>query len=531
MFVQKKFAKATDLHISLSHLRLATWIKEMAYRGFPRTTSQIKEAVKSYLDKCKLKINNFNDNRPGRTWFYGFLRRHPDLKMSKAEKLEISRAMACSEESVMSWFQEFRSILAEYNINSPDQIYNCDESGFPLQSKNSLKVCTDKWVKRTFQITSANKVSISTLQCICANGNVVPPAVLFPGKKMNAEYALGFPKNFHIGFTENGWMDTTQFYGWLVNHFVKKIPATRPVLLLLDGHSSHIDYHISKFCKDEGIILFKFPPHTSHVLQPTDRCFFAQFKSNFQQSASKFAVENPGMTTTKRTFSTVFVDAYIKSCRAESVIGSFKSSGIWPVNENAIDKKIFLPAKTFRDCQLVENLNETPEVDMQVQPSTSTAKKPACKSKHPTYLALKALEGAIGISNISLYEHRLSSDTSGTCFKDDALFQSWKGLKLEWQKVQKIIDDESFCSSNNQSDYSKILDDVLEYPTTVRKQPRKNKKQGLPLNLSCEKSLEILEVIYDDKNKKEIEKEARRVRKEKKNKPNHNDNKENEKKL
>ena len=84
----------------------------MAYRGFPRTNIQIKEAIKSYLDKSKLKIHEFADNR----------RRHPDLKMSKSEKLEISRAMPCSDESVLSWFNEYLGILAEYGINSLDQI-------------------------------------------------------------------------------------------------------------------------------------------------------------------------------------------------------------------------------------------------------------------------------------------------------------------------------------------------------------------------------------------------------------------------
>ena len=87
--------------------RIVEWIKEMSSRGFPRTPMQVKEIIKSYLDKSGIKVKHFNDNRPGKTWFYLFLGRHPDLKLRKAERLEINRAMACSEEAVNKWFSEF----------------------------------------------------------------------------------------------------------------------------------------------------------------------------------------------------------------------------------------------------------------------------------------------------------------------------------------------------------------------------------------------------------------------------------------
>ena len=113
--------------------------------------------------------------------------------MSTVEKLEKYRAMVCTQESVYAWFDEFETFLKAKNIESADQIYNCDESGFPLQTATSMKVCTDKRVRRNFQIASSSKTSITTLQCICANGSVVPPCVNFLGKKFNTEYGISFP--------------------------------------------------------------------------------------------------------------------------------------------------------------------------------------------------------------------------------------------------------------------------------------------------------------------------------------------------
>ena len=100
----------------------------MARFGFPLTPAQIKQVVKPILDKSKIKIKVFNENRPGKTWFYAFLRCHLDIKMGCVKKLEQSRAMACTKESVYAWFNEFEQFCKEKNITSTDQVYNCNES-------------------------------------------------------------------------------------------------------------------------------------------------------------------------------------------------------------------------------------------------------------------------------------------------------------------------------------------------------------------------------------------------------------------
>ena len=80
----------------------------MANLSFPRSKAQIIEAVKLYLDKAKIKVKAFNDKRPGISLFDGFLRRHPEIKMKKAEKLEQARAITCTKESVYAWFDKFK---------------------------------------------------------------------------------------------------------------------------------------------------------------------------------------------------------------------------------------------------------------------------------------------------------------------------------------------------------------------------------------------------------------------------------------
>ena len=275
--------------------------------------------------------------------------------------------MACSKESVYQWFNEFEEFLKEHNITSADQIFNCDESGFPLQAGSSMKVLCNKHSRRYFQITCSSKTSITTLQCICANGVVVPPAVLFPGVNFNCEYTIGFPTNFFVGFTKNGWMETSQFYAWLSNHFVKKIPPLRPIVLLVDGHGSHIDYYVSNFCMENQIHLFRLPPHTSHALQPTDRGFFGAFKHNFAKEVAKFTVQYPGVAITKRQLPTIFTNAYELSCKMDTVISSFRTTGIWPTNRLSVDHNLFNPANAYH-----ENLSQNQDVSFHVEPAETS---------------------------------------------------------------------------------------------------------------------------------------------------------------
>ena len=51
--------------------------------------------------------------------------------------------------------------------------------------------------------------------------------------------------------------------------FLKYIASQRPVVLVLfiDGHKTHMTLDIIDLCRENEIILFSLPPHTTHALQ------------------------------------------------------------------------------------------------------------------------------------------------------------------------------------------------------------------------------------------------------------------------
>ena len=104
------------------------------------------------------------------------------------------------------------------------------------------------------------------------------------------------------------------------------------------------------FCSENNILHFRFPPHTSHALQPTDRGYFSAFKSNFSKDIAKFTVEHAGVSITKRIFPTVFTSAYEISSRVDVVKSSFWVTGIWPVNRVKVDHDLFNPSYVYTEA-------------------------------------------------------------------------------------------------------------------------------------------------------------------------------------
>ena len=119
------------------------------------------------------------------------------------------------------------------------------------------------------------------------------------------------------------------------------------VVLLVDGHSTHIDLEVSKFCRDQQIHLYCLPPHTSHILQPLDVGFFGALKRSWGKACDTYRLENPGVPLSKYTFASVFKHAWIDSVKMSTFVNAFRESGICPLNPQAISHIKLSPSLAY----------------------------------------------------------------------------------------------------------------------------------------------------------------------------------------
>ena len=172
--------------------------------------------------------------------------------------------------------------------------------------------------------------------CASAVGQALPPMVIFDAKNLNHAWTRDEVPGTCYGLSDNGWINTDLFEGWLVEHFLQFAVPGRPLLLLLDGHSTHYQPHVVRFARDHDIIMLCLPPHTTHESQPLDCGVFKPFKSKWTEIYHRYFHKNPGKVITRFNFNMLFSQAWLKSLIPSNIIAGFKTCGVYPYDPSAI---------------------------------------------------------------------------------------------------------------------------------------------------------------------------------------------------
>ena len=80
-----------------------------------------------------------------------------------------------------------------------------------------------------------------------ASGQCIPLFVIFDAKRLNLDWRKDEVVGTSYGFSDNVWVDSELFKGWLVEYFIGNAIGVRHVLLLMDGHSSHFQPDIIQY--------------------------------------------------------------------------------------------------------------------------------------------------------------------------------------------------------------------------------------------------------------------------------------------
>ena len=336
--------------------QLCDWLVNMAKIGYGISKKELPLIVKSLLDKCGEQI--FANNLPTICWVYRFLNRWPTLSSRLPENLGHQRAII-SEPQIREWFKSLETYLdKEHNISATDffceenasRVFNLDESGFPLAGTNGkLKVITTRGTKNVYRICPDTREQITVLGCVSASGFMAKPFVIFPGIRPNYNFSEVNPDDYHLGTNSpNGWISADCFFGWLANKFYPEVrdSVTFPIVLFMDGHTSHINLAVSQFCREKNIILFCFPAHASHLMQPLDVSVYGPLKKFWNEALDDFRRQFKGLAMSRAHFFKVFDKAWKRAVDSPANIkAGFRKCGLVPFSPDAVayDKLIVQP--------------------------------------------------------------------------------------------------------------------------------------------------------------------------------------------
>lgn len=93
-----------------------------------------------------------------------------------------------------------------------------------------------------------------------------------------------------------GWSNSEVFSNYLHSHFIKYCHGRikdETLLILYDGHRSHVSVGHIEWAKYNNTVLFVLPSHTSHtytcILQPMDIDCFGPLQVKYAEECTKFA--------------------------------------------------------------------------------------------------------------------------------------------------------------------------------------------------------------------------------------------------
>lgn len=426
--------------------RLEKWILDKASLGFPMHPNEVREAVQKIL-KAEKRPNPFTDDKPGRKWLKLFLKRHPKIAQKNAEIISKARA-AVTEGSIRWWFGKLEGYLEEEDaldiLEDGSRQLNLDETGVSLCPKTG-KILGLKGSKNLYKVASGPEKQCITVLCTySADGRRYDPMIVYPNLRLPRDVGASVPEDFVIGKTKNGWMTSDTYYQYLTECLFEQLQDRKvkfPVLIIFDGHKSHINMKLHEFCVQNRILLFCLLPNATHILQPCDVGIFYPLKNEWK----KVMQEHSQATTkaiTKVTFAPLFKKAFDDSYKPETVRNSFAACGLFPFDPDRVDySKCISTRRAVLNTQQSDDLPNLTSADVDVNS-----------------IVLSVIESYVPPALMEEFEE--AYNTTQTPEQEVLLYQIWKSLKNKIceDKTAKRIQVQSF-----QSDDSFILSQESSY--------------------------------------------------------------------
>ena len=102
--------------------------------------------------------------------------------------------------------------------------------------------------------------------------------MVFQGKNSQSSWRPDEPplENIFYGLSESRWMTTKILALWFEKFC--DITMQRPLLLIFNGHLTHVSVAVIEKAMEENAFFIKLPPHIVDVVQPLDMTYFGPLK-------------------------------------------------------------------------------------------------------------------------------------------------------------------------------------------------------------------------------------------------------------
>ena len=303
--------------------------------GFPCDSDDIKDTVKTYLDRIGKQVPQFRDNRPGETWQQNFLLRHKDqLSKRLSQSIKESRA-AVSPEVINKYFDHLTKSLEDV---LPEAIVNYDETNF-TDDPGRVKVVVRRSSKRAEKVMDTSKTATSVMFSCSASGFMLPVYIVYKADHLWNTWMENGPSGARYNRSRSGWFDGNIFEDWfskIILPYFKDLPPG-PKVLIGDNLASHLSSFVITECDKNNIRFILLPPNSTQLTQPLDVSVFRPIKAAWRKILQEWKKHNKG-TIRKEVFPRLLKQALAKvsTTNEQNIRSGFEATGIWPLDRYKI---------------------------------------------------------------------------------------------------------------------------------------------------------------------------------------------------
>ncbi|EIW70259.1 hypothetical protein TREMEDRAFT_29569, partial [Tremella mesenterica DSM 1558] len=297
------------------------------------------------------------DTLPSSKWATRFIDRHKDkLRCMKVYGMEKSRHTAEYRPIFEEYFDILERQCTELNIG-PEAIFNMDEKGFIIgQTNKQTRIMPLEEAMKSDPAKAridGSRQFLTLIAAICADGTALPPALIYKGTygQVCESWTAEVLPNDDIFMTASpkGWSDDKLGLRWLAEIFepTTALKHLRRRLLIVDGHSSHVNYSFLQLCDSLRIAVCILPPHSTHRLQPLDVGIFSPLSSHYTTITTQISIAWDGRVgMSKALFYMIFKQAWAKALSTSNIQHAFTKAGIYPHNRQIVLDAVFVRPAT-----------------------------------------------------------------------------------------------------------------------------------------------------------------------------------------
>lgn len=255
------------------------------------------------------------------------------------------------------FYEKLEAWYKEKELTTLDKacfVFNTDESGFS-HDPSRVRGIGEKNKALVRVSGGSGRESTTVLACASADGAVLPPFIVFKGAAVQPRWVSekAYPGTSYA-VSKGGWMKTPVFFSWFEANFVPYVSHLRKsrkildqeVVLIFDGHASHIRLQPCKVAIANKVTLVRLPSHLTDKLQPLDKTVFGPVKTAWDQKLVEHGKTQMGQShqrLSKKEFVEMLGEVWRLTMTPANIKTGLKSTGLFPVDAKQFPESKFNP--------------------------------------------------------------------------------------------------------------------------------------------------------------------------------------------